>query len=182
MRQANSGGPKATANFAMIGARKVRAMTPTVLATKPEIADMPIAGPARPLLRELVPVVAEHHRRGLRGDVQQDRRRRSRELGAVVEARHHDQPGGGGQLEGQRQQHRQDGRRITKSGKDSHDGAEGDTDEHPHQVHRGQGRAEPVDEALQCVQRDSFPGLMAIRLGSSGPEGSGMAKRWANRT
>jgi hypothetical protein len=48
IRHANSGGPKATANLAMIGARKVRAMTPTVLATKPEIADIPMAGPARP--------------------------------------------------------------------------------------------------------------------------------------
>ena len=48
IRQANSGGPNATANFAMIGARKVRAITPTVLAMNPEIADMPIAGPARP--------------------------------------------------------------------------------------------------------------------------------------
>jgi hypothetical protein len=46
---AYSGGPKPSARFATNGAAKVRAITPKVLAMNPAIADIPIAGPARPL-------------------------------------------------------------------------------------------------------------------------------------
>ena len=60
----------------------------------------------------------------------------------------------GREFERQRQQHRENGGRIAQSGKDSHDRAEGDADQHPHQVHRGQGRAEPIDQAFQCIQRN----------------------------
>ena len=45
-----SGGPNSIATSAITGARNVSPMTPTVPATKEEIAAMPRAGPARPSL------------------------------------------------------------------------------------------------------------------------------------
>ena len=106
-----SGGPKLTATSAASGARNVRPMTPMVPATNERDRRDPERLARAALLGHLVAVDARDDRRGLTGDVQQDRRRRTAVLGAVVDARHHDQAGRRLEAGGQRQQDRDRGGR-----------------------------------------------------------------------
>ena len=75
------------------------------------------------LLRHLVAVEAGDHRGRFSRHVEQDRRRRTAVLGAVINAREHDDRAGGIHLEGQRQQHR-NGRRRSQSRQHADHGAE----------------------------------------------------------
>ena len=91
------------------GANRTRTRVPTVPAKNEPMAAVASAAPARPATGHLVAVDRRHRRRGLARQVDEDRGRGAAVLGAVVDAREHDQRGDRLERERDRQEHR-DGR------------------------------------------------------------------------
>ena len=93
IRAKYSGGPNLRAIEASGGARKARPISPRVPAMKEPKAEIPRAGPARPLAGHLVPVKTGHDRGRLSGNVHQDRGRGSSVHGPVIDPGEHDDGG-----------------------------------------------------------------------------------------
>ena len=125
-----SGGPKLTATSAATGARNVSPMTP--MGARHERSDGRDAErlARTTLFGHLVAVDTGDDRRGFAGDVEQDRRRRTAVLRAVVDAGHHDQAGRRVEAGGERQQDRDRGGRP-EAGQDADERAEQAADDEP---------------------------------------------------
>ena len=104
------------------------------------------------LLGHLVAVDTGDDRRGLAWDVQQDRRRRTAVLGAVIDAGHHDQAGGRVEPGGQRQQDRDRGRRP-EAGQDADERAQQAADDEPQQIGRRYRGLKAVEQTVDRVHR-----------------------------
>ena len=112
----------------------------------------------------LVALDGGHHRRGLTGGVQQDRRRRAAVHAAVVDAGEHDERLRGLHAVGHRQQQR-DRHRRADAGEDADEGAEQHADGGVHQVHRGEGGLEAVREQVEGLHQStpsSTPGVSGM--------------------
>ena len=108
------------------------------------------ATPARPVPRHLVPVEAGDDRGRLARHVDKDRRRRSAVLGAVVDARQHDDGGDRIESEGDGQEHgdRRDG---SDTGQHADQRSEDAPEEAEEDVGRSGGDAEPHREIVDKV-------------------------------
>ena len=129
-------------------------------------------GGARPALpRHLVAVEQRDDRAGLAGDVDEDRRGRAAVHGAVVDAREHDQRGGGMHREGGRQEegHGADG---PDAGQHADDRADQDADEAREQIAGQQRDRKSVGEAVERSHPSAH----------QGPRGSGTSRSTAKST
>ena len=122
-----------------------------------------------PRLGHLVALEGGGDRGGLPRGVHEDRHRGVAEHAAEVHAGEHDERGRGVQREGQRQQqrHRHGG---AQAGQHAHRGAEQTAQQHPQQVHRGEGSGEALHEESECVH-------VRIRLPGCPRAGSGPGPR-----
>ena len=100
-----SAGPNSSAS--LVSGAPIAAMTSvaTVPAKNEAMAAIPSAMPAWPLRAMACPSSVGDHRGGFARDVDQDRGGRAAVLGAVIDARQHDERAGRIDLEGERHQH-----------------------------------------------------------------------------
>ena len=153
--------------LARAGANRTRTSVPTVPAKNDPIAAVASAGPARPR-GHLVPVDRGHRGRRLARQVDQDRRRRPAVLGAVVDAGQHDQRRHRLEGEGDRQEHRDRGRRPDP-GQDADQRSRGRRRRSTRAGSPGVSAvAKPEREVVEELHRRPTPGSRGRRAAAAG--------------
>ena len=146
MREKYSGGPNRRANFARVGARKIRKKMLTVPAMNDPKARDAQGRPGPSVARHPVTVQTGDHRGRLSGDVHEDRRGRSAVHRAVHDPRQQDDGRNGGDMKGDGQKQRE-GRRRADPGQNADERSHEDPDEAEQKVHR-QGRYAETEEKI----------------------------------